>query len=100
MAIEKNAMHVVICTVEFFMPAAGSLKGKRQVIKSIMERIKARVNASVAEVGYQDSWQRAEIGIAMVSGSRVLLDQEINLIRRIVDDCAEAETVQFVIEYA
>ena len=92
-------MHVAVCTIELFLPSADSLKGKRHTLRSVIERIRSRVNASVAETDYQDTWQRAVIGVAMVSSSKVLLDKQISLIRRIVDDCAEAETVSFSVEY-
>lgn len=92
-------MHVAICSIELFIPGAGSLKGKRHIIQSIIQRIRSRTNASVAETGFQDYWQRAAIGAAMVSSNKVLLEKQVNLIRDIVDNCAEAETVEFVIEY-
>lgn len=92
-------MHVAICSIELFMPGADSLKGKRHIIQSIIQRIRSRINASVAETDFQDYWQRAAIGVAMVSSNKVLLEKQINLIRDIVDNCSEAETVEFVIEY-
>lgn len=92
-------MRVVICTIELFLPDVGSLKAKRQIIKRITERIRSRINASVAETDFQNSWQRAVIGVAMVSSSGRLLDRQVNLIRDIVDDCPEAETVEFLVEY-
>ncbi|HWR45052.1 DUF503 domain-containing protein [Sporomusa sp.] len=92
-------MHVVVCSITLFMPGVGSLKGKRHIIKSITQRIRSRANASVAETDFQDSWQRAEIGVAMVSSDKVMLDRQVNLIRGIVDDCGEAETVEFLVEY-
>lgn len=92
-------MHVVICTIELFLPVAGSLKEKRHSIKSITQRIRSRVNASVAETDFQDSWQRSEIGVSIVSSDKALLEKQINIIRRIVDDCAEVETVDLLVEY-
>lgn len=92
-------MQVLICSVEIFMPGVGSLKGKRQIVKSIIERIRSRVNASVAETGYQDTWQRAVIGVAMVSAGRGMLEKQVNLIRNIIDDCGEVETIEFLTEY-
>ena len=89
----------MICSIEIFMPSVGSLKGKRQIVKSIIQRNRSRINASVAETDYQDSWQRAFIGVAMVSGDRIILERQVNLIRNIVDDCGEAETVEFITEY-
>ncbi len=92
-------MHVVICSIELFLPGAVSLKDKRHSIKSITQRIRARVNASASETGFLDSWQRSEIGVAMVSSDKVMLDRQISIIRRIVDDCAEVETAKFLVEY-
>lgn len=92
-------MHVIICSIELFMPGVGSLKGKRQIVKSIIQRIRSRINASVAETDYQDSWQRTVIGVAMASGDRGMLERQVNLIRNIVDDCGEVETVEFSTEY-
>jgi len=60
-------MVVGVCRLELRLPANGSLKGKRQVLKSIIARVRNEFNASVAEVGHQDSWQLATLGIAAVS---------------------------------
>ena len=53
--------------LELHFPACGSLKEKRQILKSIMGRIRSRYNISVAEVDHNDLWQRAAIGISAVS---------------------------------
>ena len=92
-------MHVVVCSIELFLPNVGSLKEKRHIVKSITQRIRARINASVSETGHQDSWKHAVIGVAMVSGDKGVLERQINLIRGIVDNCMDAETVEFTIEY-
>ena len=92
-------MHVVVCSIELFLPDVGSLKEKRHIVKSIIQRIRARVNASASETGFQDSWQRSTIGVAMVSSDKGVLDRQVNLIRGIVDNCMGAETVDFSIEY-
>jgi len=58
---------VGVLTVDIFVGEATSLKGKRRVLKSLLDRLKSKFNISVAEVGKQDSWQRSTIGISMVS---------------------------------
>jgi uncharacterized protein YlxP (DUF503 family) len=58
------------CTFELYIPGNGSLKGKRQVIKSLMARMRKEFNVSVAEVGAHDVWQSAVIGVACVSSDR------------------------------
>lgn len=60
-------MVVGTCTIKLYIPGNGSLKGKRRVIKSILARVHNRFNVSIAEVDDQDSWQRAELGVACVS---------------------------------
>ena len=53
--------------VELFLGEAHTLKDKRRVLKSIIQRIKTKFNVSIAEVGGQDTWQRAVLGIVCVS---------------------------------
>ncbi len=60
-------MRVGILRVDLHVPGAHSLKDKRRVIRSLKDRLFARFNVSVAEVGAQDLWQRAELGIALVA---------------------------------
>ena len=60
-------MRVGILRADLHVVGARSLKEKRQVIRSLKDRLSARFNVSVAETGSQDLWQRAEIGIALVA---------------------------------
>ncbi len=63
-------MHVGFCHITLRLADNHSLKGKRQVIKSITARLHNRFNLSVAEVSDNDAWQIAGIGIACVSNDR------------------------------
>jgi uncharacterized protein len=92
-------MAAVFCQVELFIPAAGSLKNKRQVIRSIIERVRGRCNAAVAETGHQDVWQRSRLEMAMVSSSRAILEKQVALARRIVEEADEAEIASFSVDY-
>ncbi len=62
-------MMVGVCRVTLRLPENSSLKGKRQVVKSLMARIHNRYNVSIAEIDNQDSWQIASLGISCVSNS-------------------------------
>ncbi len=57
-------MIVGAAVVEVFIHGSHSLKGKRGVIRSITQRVRNRFNLSVAEVGGQDTWQRAVLGLS------------------------------------
>jgi uncharacterized protein YlxP (DUF503 family) len=58
---------VALCTLTLRLPENSSLKGKRQVVKSIQQRLHNRFNVSVAEVGSNDLWQIAEVAICAVA---------------------------------
>jgi len=60
-------MNVGICRVELRLPENMSLKGKRQVVKSITARVRNKFNVSIAEVDNQDLWQLATIGVSFIS---------------------------------
>lgn len=64
-------MIAALVSVEVHLPGIGSLKGKRAVIKSLLATLRQRLNVSVAEVGHQDLWQRAVLGIAIAAGSEI-----------------------------
>ena len=60
-------MTVGLCRVTLRLPENHSLKGKRQVLKSLIARLHNRFNVSAAEVGDHDSWQMASLGVSCVS---------------------------------
>ncbi|QIA26970.1 DUF503 domain-containing protein [Thermaerobacter sp. PB12/4term] len=62
------AAFVGLCQVTLTVPGSTSLKDKRRVLRSIVDRLRQRYALAVAEVGSQDAWQRADIAFACVSG--------------------------------
>jgi len=64
--------------LELHLPASHSLKAKRSVVNHVKERLRTRFNASVAEVDHQDLWQRATLGVAIVSGEAGVLDRVLH----------------------
>jgi uncharacterized protein YlxP (DUF503 family) len=63
-------MFIASIRLKLSIPYANSLKVKRQALHSVMDRVRSRFGAAVAEVGDQELWQRAVVGIALVSGSQ------------------------------
>ena len=74
-------MFVVYGQAEIYLPYSQSLKEKRQIVLGLISRVRKRFNVSIAEVEYQDLWQRASLGFAAVSSSQSELDLIINAIR-------------------
>ncbi len=64
-----EVMNVGVLKVRLRLPQNLSLKGKRQVIKSITSRVENKFNVSIAEVEEHDLWQLAILGISCVSNS-------------------------------
>lgn len=62
-------MFIAAAQVRLRLEANHSLKGKRQVVKSVIERLKERFGVAAAEVESNELWQIADIGIAAVSGN-------------------------------
>ncbi len=69
-------MVVGIGTIVLRLPGNSSLKGKRKVVRGIVGRLQSAFNASVAEVGANNSHQRAEIGLALVGNDRRLINSK------------------------
>jgi len=88
-------MVVGIVRVELHLPGAQSLKDKRQVVRSMKERIRERVHASVAEVEFQDLWQRAALGIAVVATDGGQVREMLQSARNIVDTYLQAQVLDW-----
>lgn len=77
-------MVIGVLRVTLVIHDSHSLKDKRQVLKSVIEKVRGRFNVSVAETGANDLWQRAEIGIAAVGNDKAfvnsVLDRALNFI--------------------
>jgi uncharacterized protein YlxP (DUF503 family) len=70
-----------------------SLKGKRKVVKSLIQRVRNNFNASVAEVGANDVYQRAEIGIALAGNDRQVINAKLDKVFNLVEDLGLAEVI-------
>ena len=63
--------------VQLYLPESRSLKDKRQVLKSLKDRLHNRFNLSVAEVDFSELWQRSTVAFAIVSNGMDHADQVI-----------------------
>jgi len=75
-----------------------SLKGKRKVIKSIIGQTRNKFNASIAEVGSNDMYQKAEIGFSLVGNNRKLLNSKMDKLINSVDALGLAEIIDTEME--
>ena len=75
-------MHIAHLTLELRMEGAHSLKDKRQAVRSLKDKLRAKFNVAVAEVEVSDLWQRATVVVVSVSDSRDYLSGQMELIEK------------------
>jgi uncharacterized protein YlxP (DUF503 family) len=92
-------MNVGVCRIDLRLPENLSLKGKRQVLKSITMRVRNKFNVSVAEVDNHDCWQLATIGICCVSNDNRFTNEVLSKVVDFVIGCRfEVEILDYEIE--
>jgi uncharacterized protein YlxP (DUF503 family) len=75
-------VHVVAFEVSIRIPDAQSLKDRRQVVRSLLDGARQRFGVSAAEVGGQDTWQRATLGFAVVASEARLAEEVLDALDR------------------
>lgn len=98
-ASDGPSIHVGLCVVQLHLPGVTSLKGKRQILRSLKDRLREHHNVAVAEVEHQDLWQRATIGIVGIASAHVRLEQTFESIQDEMERRVPGELVAFEVEY-
>jgi uncharacterized protein YlxP (DUF503 family) len=70
-------MPVGLLTLELHIQDAQSLKDKRQILRSLKDRLRAKFNVAVAELEYHDTWQRSVVGIVTLSSEEQHVEESL-----------------------
>ena len=92
-------MHVLLIKLNLQIPNAHSLKDKRRQIKSLKDRLSSRFNVSVAEIDALDNWQKAVMGVCMISNDKSYLDKQYSLVEALVLEYTELELINVTREW-
>ena len=93
-------MNIGVCKINLRLPENASLKDKRQVLKSIMARIRNKFDVAVAEVGDNELWQLATLGICCISNDRRHANQVLSKVVDFVESSRfEVEILDYEIEF-
>jgi uncharacterized protein YlxP (DUF503 family) len=84
---------VGVMTWELHLDGCHSLKDKRQVVKSLKDRLHHRFNVSAAETAHNDLWQRAEVTVCVVSNDRAHAESVLRQADRLVEAADGARIV-------
>ncbi|KFZ43269.1 DUF503 domain-containing protein [Anoxybacillus flavithermus] len=76
-----------------------SLKEKRAVLQRVVTRLKQKYNISVAEVDYQNVWQRTKLGIVAITAERTATEQELQRALQLIDSFPEIERTVTTFEW-
>ena len=84
--------------IQFLLSDNRSLKGKRKVVRSMVDKVKARFNVAIGEVGSNDKWQTIELGISAVGNDRRFVDSSLNHILDFLESLYLAQVVDAQME--
>jgi len=87
-------MTVGLARLTLFLSEAHSLKEKRMVLRRVKDRAQQKFNLSIAEVGENDLWQRAVLGVAVVGNGRRFVESALDEVIRFVRDEADVTNAE------
>jgi uncharacterized protein len=88
-----------VLTLELRLDNSHSLKDKRHVVKSLQDRLRNKFNVAVAEIDYQDLWQRSAVAAVTVSSDRVHAEKVLRSVEDEAADLLGAELVAATVEW-
>jgi uncharacterized protein YlxP (DUF503 family) len=92
-------VNVGVCKVKLRLPDNLSLKGKRQIVKSVTARLRNKFNISVAEVDDNDLWQLATIGFCFISNDKRFTNEVLSkAVEVVVNSQGDYEMLDYEIE--
>jgi uncharacterized protein YlxP (DUF503 family) len=91
-------MIIAAARITLIIPENDSLKGKRKVVRSLIEKVRHKFEAAVAEVGDNDLWRKAQIGVAVVGNDPQILSTRLNHIMKFMENQHLAEIIDSQVE--
>ncbi|MEO5338940.1 MAG: DUF503 domain-containing protein [Magnetococcus sp. MYC-9] len=92
-------MRVVVMELQLNLPGSHSLKEKRGVVKSLLDRVRQRFQLAVAEVSHQDHWQMAGLGFAAIGNEVAPLQGRMQKVIDFIESDASGVVVDYRVEF-
>ena len=92
-------MHAAAVRVELRIPEVRSLKAKRRVLKALSAQLTTTFPVAVSEVGFQDQWKRATLGVALVAPQAGQLERLIHAVQRLLLDHPDVELLEIGVSH-
>lgn len=91
-------MIVKTLELELYIAHSKSLKDKRRILKSIIERLRQKFNVSIAEIEYLNDFRQVSLGIALVSNDQSYADKILDKCLNFIETNYEVELVEAIKE--
>jgi len=88
-----------VLTLDLLIAHSHSLKDKRQVVRSLKDRLRAKYNVATAEIDHQESWQQAVVAVVTLSADRPRVEQVLRQVEREAADLLGRDLVGAEVEY-
>ena len=88
-------MVLKVTTIDLLIPCCSSLKEKRYVLKSIKAKLRRRYNVTVAEIDYQDKWQRCKLAVATLGSDRRIVDACSNKVLNFIENNGHVQILDY-----
>ena len=92
-------MTVGVLTVSIEIPQSGSLKDKRQVLRSLLDGLRNKFNVSAAELDRLDSWNYSTIGVAVISNDKVFANRVLDNVARRIESNPRITILEYALEF-
>jgi uncharacterized protein YlxP (DUF503 family) len=92
-------MEIALLTIDVHLPYAQSLKDKREVVRQLKDRLRAKFNCSVAEVDANDLWQVSKVAVVTVNSDHVFLEKTMSAIEREAERTLAGNNYEFHREF-
>jgi uncharacterized protein YlxP (DUF503 family) len=92
-------MIIGLLTLEIYIPYSHSLKEKRKILKSFKDRMRNKFNVAIAELNFQNKWQRTKIGLVTVNQDKKLIDRIFSKIVEDAEKSIEGEIIESKLTY-
>jgi uncharacterized protein YlxP (DUF503 family) len=92
-------MPIGLVTLEIHIPDARSLKDKRQVLRSLKDRLRGHFNVAFAELDHQDLWQRSVVGVVGISADDQHLSQSMAAVLEASEQVLGRDLISHEIDY-
>ena len=97
--MNNTTVHIGLLYVDLFIPDAQTLKDKRQVLKSLKDKVRHQFNVSVSELDGQDKWQVATLGFAMLGNDNRHIDSTLQHIVSLIESTHQVEVTAQRLEF-